>query len=150
MTGNLEVLTDEESRALLAAGRVGRVAVTADALPVIAPVNYVVDGSSIVFRTKRDGMLARACDDAVIAFEIDEVAADGSGGWSVNVVGIASLVRDSEHVRALQLGIVSAAGGGGDQVLAMWPGLDHGGPVRRADGAGPAPHCPGRRAPSQP
>jgi len=140
MTGNLEVLTDEESRALLAEGRVGRVAVTADALPVIAPVNYVVDGSSIVFRTKRDGMLARACDDAVIAFEIDEVAADGSGGWSVNVVGIASLVSDSEHVRALQLGIVSAAGDERDQFVQMRLGLIHGGRISRADVAGPALH----------
>src|SRR2546421_363559 len=83
------------------------------------------DGSSIVFRTKRDGMLARACDDAVIAFEIDEVAADGSGGWSVNVVGIASLVSDSEHVRALQLGIVSAAGDERDQFVQMRLGLIH-------------------------
>src|SRR5437763_13063809 len=123
MTGNLEVLTDEESRALLAEGRVGRVAVTADALPVIAPVNYVVDGSSIVFRTKRDGMLARACDDAVIAFEIDEVAADGSGGWSVNVVGIASLVSDSEHVRAFLLGIVLAAGDERDNYVQLLLGL---------------------------
>ena len=55
MTGHLEVLSDEECRALLSSGRVGRVAVTADALPVIAPVNYVVDGNTIVFRTKRDG-----------------------------------------------------------------------------------------------
>src|SRR6476620_7343397 len=119
MTGYLEVLTDEECHALLAAGRVGRVAVTADALPVIAPVNYVLDAHSIVFRTKRDGMLARACDDAVIAFEVDDVADDGSGGWSVNVVGIASLVNDSEHVRLLSLGLVSAAGDERDQFVRM-------------------------------
>ena len=138
MTGYLEVLTDEESRALLAAGRVGRVAVTADALPVIAPVNYVVDGSSIVFRTRHDGMLARACDDAVIAFETDEIAADGSGGWSVNVVGIASLVSDSEQIRALQLGIVSAAGDERDQFVQMRMGLIHGRRISRTGVADPA------------
>src|SRR4051794_24628731 len=138
MTGNLEVLTDEESRALLAEGRVGRVAVTADALPVIAPVNYVVDGSTIVFRTKRDGMLAGACDDAVIAFEIDELAADGRGGWSVNVVGVASLVSDSEHVRALGLGIVSAAGDKRDQFVRMRLGLIHGQRISQAGVADPA------------
>ena len=126
MTGYLEVLTDEECHALLAAGRVGRVAVTADALPVIAPVNYVLDAHSIVFRTKRDGMLARACDDTVIAFEVDDVADDGSGGWSVNVVGIASLVNDSEHVRLLSLGLVSAAGDERDQFVRMRLGLMHG------------------------
>ena len=53
MTGHVDVMSDEDCRALLEAGRVGRVAVTADALPVIAPVNYVVDGNNIVFRTKR-------------------------------------------------------------------------------------------------
>ena len=140
MTGYLEVMSDEDCRALLAAGRVGRVAVTADALPVIAPVNYVVDGSTIVFRTKRDGMLARACDDAVIAFEVDELAADGSGGWSVNVVGIASLVSDSEHVRALALGVVSAAGDERDQFVRMRLGLIHGRRITRAGVADPALH----------
>src|SRR3954454_24219722 len=126
MTAYLEVMSEEACRALRAAGRVGRVAVTADALPVIAPVNYVVDGSSIVFRTKRDGMLARPCNDAVIAFEIAERASDGGAGWSVNVVGIASLVSDSEHVRALALGIVSAAGDERDQFVRMRLGLIHG------------------------
>src|SRR4051812_25913085 len=74
VTGRLETLPDEECRRLLAAGKVGRVSVTSDALPVIAPVNYVLDGNTIVFRTRHDGMLARACQDAVIAFEIDELA----------------------------------------------------------------------------
>ena len=126
MTGSLEALSDEDCRALLASGRIGRVAVTADALPVIAPVNYVADGNSIVFRTKRDGMLSRACDGAVIAFEIDDLAADGSGGWSVNVVGIASLVSESEHIRTLGLGLVSAAGDEREQFVRMRLGLIHG------------------------
>jgi len=102
---------------------VGRVAVTADALPVIAPVNYVLDGSSIIFRTRRDGMLASACDETVIAFEIDELAADGSSGWSVNVVGVASLLGPGEHVRALSLGLVSAAGDDRDQFVRLRMGL---------------------------
>lgn len=139
MSGYLEVISDEDCRELLAACRVGRIAVTADALPVIAPVNYVVDGSSIVFRTKRDGMLARACDDAVIAFEIDELASDGSGGWSVNVVGIASLVSDSEHVRALALGIVSAAGDERDQFVRVRLGLIHGRRITPAGVGDPVP-----------
>ena len=62
-------------------------------------------------------MLTRACEDAVIAFEIDELAADGSGGWSVNVVGIAALAGDSEHVRLLSRGLVTAAGDKRDQFV---------------------------------
>ena len=123
MIGNLEVLSDAQCRAMLATTRVGRVAVTADALPVIAPVNYVIDGNSILFRTRPGGMLARACDDAVIAFGIDELAADGTRGWSVNVVGIASLLAPSEQLRALSLGFVSAAGDDCDQFVRLRIGV---------------------------
>ena len=123
MIGNLETLTDAQCRAMLASTKVGRVAVTADALPVIAPVNYVVDGNSIVFRTRPSGMLARACDDAVIAFGIDELASDGSRGWSVNVVGIASLLAPSEQLRALSLGLVSAAGDDCEQFVRLRIGV---------------------------
>ncbi|HMC67779.1 MAG TPA: pyridoxamine 5'-phosphate oxidase family protein [Mycobacteriales bacterium] len=139
MTGQLEVISDEDCRVLLEGGRVGRVAVTADALPVIAPVNYVVEGNNIVFRTKRDGMLSRACNDAVIAFEIDELADDGSGGWSVNVVGIASLAGDSEQVRLLGLRLVTAAGEEREQFVRMRMGLIHGQRIS-ADVSGRALH----------
>ena len=123
MTGRLEVLTDDECRWLLACTKVGRVSVTFDALPLIAPVNYVLDGNNIVFRTRSDGMLGRACRDAVIAFEIDELAGDGSGGWSVNVVGIATVLEPSENVRALSLGLVSAAGDDRDTFIRLRLGL---------------------------
>jgi nitroimidazol reductase NimA-like FMN-containing flavoprotein (pyridoxamine 5'-phosphate oxidase superfamily) len=123
VTGRLEALTDDECRWLLAGTKVGRVSVTLDALPVIAPVNYVLDGNSIVFRTRSDGMLARACRDAVIAFEIDELAGDGSGGWSVNVVGIATAHEPSENVHALSLGLVSAAGDDRDTFVRLRLGL---------------------------
>ena len=123
VTGRVETLRDEECRELLGTCKVGRVSVTSDALPVIAPVNYVLDGNSVVFRTRPDGMLAKACDDAVIAFEIDDLAADGSGGWSVNVVGIASLLGPSEQLRALSLGVVSAAGDDREQFVRLRIGL---------------------------
>jgi nitroimidazol reductase NimA-like FMN-containing flavoprotein (pyridoxamine 5'-phosphate oxidase superfamily) len=97
--------------------------VTHDALPVIAPVNYVLDGNSVLFRTSHNGMLARACDDAVIAFEIDELSPDGSSGWSVNVVGIASLLGGSEQRRAVRLALVSAAGADRDQFVRLRIGV---------------------------
>ena len=126
MTGHLETLTEVECRALLAGARIGRVAITADALPVIAPVNYVVDRDAIYFRTRRDGMLARACNDSVIAFEIDEVAADGQSGWTVNVVGIATLMSEAEQSRPLALGLVSAAADTREQFVRMQIGLVNG------------------------
>ena len=123
MTGRLEALTEDECRWLLACTKVGRVSVTYDALPVIATVNYVLDSNTIVFRTRSDGMLARACKDAVIAFEIDELAGDGSGGWSVNIVGIATVLDAGENVRAMSLGLVSAAGDDRDTFVRLRLGL---------------------------
>jgi uncharacterized protein len=72
-------------------------------------VNYRLDGHRIVFRTQESGVLARACDDAVVAFEIDDIGADGRSGWSVLVVGLARLLTGSAALRALELNVVSAA-----------------------------------------
>jgi uncharacterized protein len=111
-------LSSEQCRARLAAHSVGRVAVTRDALPVIVPVNYLVDGDRILFRTRDDGMLAAACDERVVAFEIDDVAPDGASGWSVVVVGLASLV-DREGCRDLDRRLASAAGLGLDRFIRL-------------------------------
>lgn len=89
---------------------VGRVSVTDEALPVIVPVNYRLDGSGIIFRTRSDGILARACHSNVVAFEIDDVGDAGMAGWSVLVVGVADALDASERMRAENRGLVSAAG----------------------------------------
>lgn len=103
----------------LRAHAVGRIAVTHQALPVIVPVNYTLLGSSVVFRTEPDGMLARACQNSVVAFEVDDLAADGSKGWSVVVVGVAEPLTGSAAVRAIETGLVSAAGDGRDLFVAI-------------------------------
>ena len=119
MGSNVRVLTDSQCRARLAERRIGRVSVTKDALPVIVPVNFVVDGMSVVFRTNPDGMLVRACDGNVIAFEVDEFSAAADAGWSVLIVGVARLLRTSEQIRALRLGLVTAAGEDCDQFIRL-------------------------------
>jgi nitroimidazol reductase NimA-like FMN-containing flavoprotein (pyridoxamine 5'-phosphate oxidase superfamily) len=98
---------------------IGRVAVTSDALPAIVPVNYIRSGTSIIFRTEPGGMLARACDRAVVAFEIDGLAPDGLAGWSVLVVGVAEHLDGSAAVRAATAGLTTAAGDGRDQFIAI-------------------------------
>ena len=115
----LRELTRAQCLGRLRAHTVGRVAITSRALPMIVPVNYTLVGSAVVFRTEPDGMLARACRGSVVAFEIDELAADGAGGWSVLVVGVASLLDGTAAIRAAQSGLVSAAGPGRDQFVAV-------------------------------
>lgn len=88
---------------------VGRIAVTDQALPVIVPVNYLLLGNTLVFRSEPGGLLARACNETVVAFEVDELALDGSSGWSVLVVGVAGPLDEGEMLRVAARGLASAA-----------------------------------------
>lgn len=87
-------LTTSECWARLRETRMGRVAVTVGALPVILPVFFVVDGTSILFRTAARTKLAGAASDAVVAFECDGYDPVTSAGWSVVVQGLARPVVD--------------------------------------------------------
>jgi len=128
-------LTQSECLAKLAAHSVGRIAVTSRALPAIIPVNYALTGrTTIVFRTEPHGMLARATENTVVAFEVDELARDGRSGWSVLVVGVANHIQGSSLVRAVETRVSSAVGEGRDQFVAITIGQLTG----RAVGEGPS------------
>jgi nitroimidazol reductase NimA-like FMN-containing flavoprotein (pyridoxamine 5'-phosphate oxidase superfamily) len=96
----LQPLPYDECLRRLDAGGVGRVAITRHALPAILPVDFARRESCIVFRTDPGGMLAHGCDGKVVAFEIDGIDASGRAGWSVLVVGTASLLTDGAAVDA--------------------------------------------------
>ena len=86
---NVEVLTREECLELLATRPVGQVDVMTELHPVIFPVNYVLDGDAIVFRTGGGPALEHAADQPV-AFEVDDIDVENKSGWSVHVWGKAS------------------------------------------------------------
>jgi nitroimidazol reductase NimA-like FMN-containing flavoprotein (pyridoxamine 5'-phosphate oxidase superfamily) len=125
MTEKAPVVLDRvECDRLLAAGSVGRIAFTDSALPQIIPVNYVMDGHSIVFRTAATGRLAACCREAVVAFEVDDVDSDVRTGSSVLVVGDATAVtEESEIVRLRQLAFAPWAGGERDHYIRIAPGI---------------------------
>lgn len=82
----IEIIDRDECAALLRADQIGRLAIVDGGRPLVLPVNYVVDGEDIVFRTgpgtKLDhGPRAPAC------FEIDQFDRSHSAGWSVVVTG---------------------------------------------------------------
>lgn len=56
---------------LLARGEVGRLAVAAGGRPDIFPVNYVVDGPRLLFRTAPGSKLTDLAEHAEVAFEVD-------------------------------------------------------------------------------
>jgi nitroimidazol reductase NimA-like FMN-containing flavoprotein (pyridoxamine 5'-phosphate oxidase superfamily) len=89
-----ETLRREECLALLAKSHVGRIAVSIGALPVVLPVNFMVFGDAVLFRTMGSSELFRASVGSVIAFEVDDYDAQGCFGWSVLVRGIALEVTE--------------------------------------------------------
>ncbi len=96
-------LSRAECLDLLSAGTVGRVVLTHRALPVALPVNYAVDGESVVFRTSSATALMAAADGSVVAFEVDHVDLPSRSGWSVLITGVAREVYGSDVLRADQL-----------------------------------------------
>jgi uncharacterized protein len=111
----LEVLERDECLTLLATATLGRVGVTSGALPAVLPVNFRFDGSRILFRTGVGTKLDAATDNAVVAFEVDEIDPAAHTGWSVVVTGVARELTDPDDLAAAQR-----------LPLARWaPGEDH-------------------------
>ena len=109
---------------LLATTCVGRVVSTDNALPLVLPVNYRLDGHNVVFRTSPTGRLAAATHNVVVAFEVDEIDVGTWTGWSVVVTGVASpLTSPGDLVRAEQLGLVSWLGEDRTHFVQIVPGL---------------------------
>jgi nitroimidazol reductase NimA-like FMN-containing flavoprotein (pyridoxamine 5'-phosphate oxidase superfamily) len=108
---------------LLATHTVGRVVFTDGALPGILPVNYVLSGRRIVFRTHPGSRLARAVADQVVAFEVDQLDLDFQIGWSVVATGVAHVLHESDIARAAAWRVAPWAGGKKDRFFAIAPGL---------------------------
>ena len=85
---------------MLAGRSIGRLAViTPDGLPFVVPVNYALDGETVVFRTdvgtKFDALLRHP-----VGFQVDSIDPDHRTGWTVLVQGIAheTTPQEVEHL----------------------------------------------------
>jgi nitroimidazol reductase NimA-like FMN-containing flavoprotein (pyridoxamine 5'-phosphate oxidase superfamily) len=91
---------------LLASVSVGRIGFFADGEMVILPVNHVVDGQDLVFRTARGSKLSAAEGRDLVTFEADEYDEQTRSGWSVVVTGRAEVIyEDAEIQRLSRLGL---------------------------------------------
>jgi nitroimidazol reductase NimA-like FMN-containing flavoprotein (pyridoxamine 5'-phosphate oxidase superfamily) len=84
----IEALSGMECYRLLATQQVGRLGVDVGRYPLIFPVNYALDGDTILVRTRPDTTLT-AADYANVAFEVDAIDPRTRSGWSVLVRGLA-------------------------------------------------------------
>lgn len=80
-------MTYDECRRHLAEESVGRAALCTPEGPQIVPVNYVVDGDVIVFRTAPYSVLGTYGAGSKLAFEVDHLDHEARSGWSVVATG---------------------------------------------------------------
>jgi nitroimidazol reductase NimA-like FMN-containing flavoprotein (pyridoxamine 5'-phosphate oxidase superfamily) len=80
--GRLVAIDPDECLRLLAAETIGRIAVVDGRAPLIFPVNYALDGETIVFRTA-PGTKLRVGPGRHGCFEIDSFDRNAHTGWSV-------------------------------------------------------------------
>jgi nitroimidazol reductase NimA-like FMN-containing flavoprotein (pyridoxamine 5'-phosphate oxidase superfamily) len=100
-TTRLHTISREECHALLERESIGRLAVVVAGQPLIFPVNYVLRGSTVVFRTD-PGTKLHAAVGRPVAFEIDGIDPMHHEGWSVLVTGTAVEETEPNHVRVLE------------------------------------------------
>ena len=68
---------------------------------ITLPVNHVVDGQDVVFRTNRGSKLSAAERQDHVAFEADDYDPRTRTGWSVLVKGHAEVVHEDSGIQRL-------------------------------------------------
>ncbi len=117
----LELLTEEECRALLCTESVGRIAVSVGALPAIFPVNYTVVDDDVVFLTAEGLKLRAALENTVVGFEVDSLDPALDYGWSVLLVGVAREVPAAEQEQFGPVRVSPWAGGDRTHLVRIHP-----------------------------
>lgn len=97
----MQVLSYDECLRLAASEPVGRLAFSADGDIEVLPVNHVVDGSTIAFRSAPGSKLGAALDNAVVTFEVDRYDPLRRTGWSVLIKGRAEEVTEPSALARL-------------------------------------------------
>lgn len=101
MNENAEVisfLSDDECWEHLAEHELGRLVTAVGGVLDIFPVNYTLDGRSVVFRTAEGSKLTELTINDQVLFEVDQYTDEGA--WSVVVRGTAKRLDTSAEVEA--------------------------------------------------
>lgn len=92
----------DECLRLLASVPVGRIGFCADGEVVVLPVNHVIDGQAVIFRTARGAKLSAAESQNPVAFEADDYDPLARSGWSVLLNGHAEAVYEDTEIQRLR------------------------------------------------
>ena len=120
----LSVLSEEECYRLLRSQTVGRLGVIADGYPLIFPVNYVMNRSSVLIRS-RPGTKLTAADRQNVTFQVDKINSVEESGWSVLLRGQGEVVsagpRDAIRMSAERSGLKPWVPGDDFQLVRVIP-----------------------------
>ncbi len=97
-TAAISYLSDRECFDRLAEQELGRLVTSVGGVLDIFPVNYTLDGDTIVFRTAEGSKLTELSINDEVLFEVDDYTA--TDAWSVVVRGRAQRLESSDEVRA--------------------------------------------------
>jgi nitroimidazol reductase NimA-like FMN-containing flavoprotein (pyridoxamine 5'-phosphate oxidase superfamily) len=103
MTENISpvtLLSTDKAWDLLAGQRIGRLAIQADVGVEIFPINYALDGESIVFRTAEGTKLSALIASSLVTFEVD-VWSERSG-YSAVARGHATPITDPDEITQVE------------------------------------------------
>ncbi|MEU8547669.1 pyridoxamine 5'-phosphate oxidase family protein [Streptomyces roseoverticillatus] len=119
----LAQLPEDECWRRLGTHGIGRIGLSAGPAPTVLPVNFLVDGRTIVYRTETGGAAAPAEGDP-LAFEADHIDEHLSRGWSVLITGTAEHITAPKTVESLAArhGAQPWAGGNRDLWVRIRPG----------------------------
>ena len=106
-------LLPTECRRLIAAGGIGRIALSTTSGPIVYPVNFAVVAGTIVIRTA-EGTAIEGHANERVAFEVDHIDEALSQGWSVLVRGHAHRVAHPAELEIVRR----------DATIWPWPGGD--------------------------
>ena len=89
----MHVIPADTCYELLGTQEIGRLGVIVEHYPLVLPVNYALDGTTLVIRT-HEGTILRAAQHANVTFEVDDIDRRARSGWSVLVRGQAEEVGE--------------------------------------------------------
>lgn len=146
----IEELSRAESLGLLAGTPLGRVVFTQHALPAIRPVNHLLDEDRIIIRTDLGTALSSAAgrgEAMVVSYEADDIDPASHLGWSVIIIGKASVLTDRREITRYEPILRPWVTGPKDEFIAIQAGIVTG--FRIAASTPTAVACSGRTKPGQ-
>jgi nitroimidazol reductase NimA-like FMN-containing flavoprotein (pyridoxamine 5'-phosphate oxidase superfamily) len=102
MVGAVKELAERECLELLASRVVGRIALVVAGEARVFPVNYLLDGEGIVFRTDEGTKLDAARAGSVGTFEVDDSDPLYHTGWSVMATGRLEAITEPQDLHRME------------------------------------------------